>query len=194
MFCQNCGEKMESKEQKFCISCRSEISDTPGAPQAPQTPPLKVEENKVPSPVKSAPVYESKTVNVGGPGPHSKKTLAFAIVSLVLGGVGFALVGTYLMRLFNPYPYYLNYYPFGPLALIVGGILNVTGLIFGILSRTNCSKARKTEPVNTLEKVGSVFGIFGIIINSIPVVVLLVMVIIGLIMTIMMFTMLSMFY
>ena len=192
MFCQNCGEKMESKEQKFCASCGSEISDTPGAPQAPQTPPLKVEENKVPSPVKSAPVYESKTVNVGGPGPHSKRTLAFAIVSLVLGGVGFALGGTYFMRLFSPF--YYSYYPFGPLAFIVGGILNVTGLIFGILSRTNCSKARKVEPVNTLEKVGSVFGIFGIIVNSIPVVVLLVMLIIGLIMTIMMLTMYSMYF
>ncbi len=193
MFCQNCGEKLESKEQKFCASCGSVISNNPDAPDAPKAPKLKAEENQVSSPVKSVPVYESKIVNIGGPGPHSKKTFAFAIVSLALGGVGFALGGTYFMRLFSPYPYYY-YYPFGPLALIVGGILNVTGLIFGILSRTNCSKARKTEPVNTLEKVGSVFGIFGIIINSIPVVVLLVMVIIGLIMTIMMFTMLSMFY
>ncbi len=191
MFCQNCGEKMESKEQKFCASCGSEISDTPGAPQAP---PLKVEENKVPSPVKSAPVYESKPINVGGPGPHSKKTLAFAIVSLVLGGIGFAIGGMYFMRMLNPYYYYYPYMLLGPISVIVAGILNVTGLIFGILSRTNCSKARKTEPVNTLEKVGSVFGIFGIIINSIPVVVLLVMIIIGLIMTIMMFTMYSMLY
>ena len=190
MFCQNCGEKVEKLDQKFCASCGSVISSTPDAPQAPQ---LKVEENQVSSPVKSVPVYESKTLTVGGPGPHSKKTLAFAIVSLVLGGIGFALGGTYFMRLFSPYSYYY-YYPFGPLALIVGGILNVTGLIFGILSRTNCSKARKTEPVNTLEKVGSVFGIFGIIINSIPVVVLLVLLIIGLISLIMMLTMYSMYY
>ena len=191
MFCQNCGEKMESKEQKFCASCGSEISDTPGAPQAP---PLKVEENKVPSPVKSAPVYESKPINVGGPGPHSKKTLAFAIVSLVLGGIGFAIGGIYFMRMLNPYYYYYSYMYLGPISVIIAGILNVTGLIFGILSRTNCSKARKTEPVNTLEKVGSVFGIFGIIVNSIPVVVLLVLLIIGLISLIMMLTMYSMYY
>jgi len=188
MFCQNCGEKMESKDQKFCASCGSEISDTPVAPQEP---PLKAEEKQVSSPVKSTPVYQSKPINVGGPGPHSKKTLAFAIVSLVLGGVGFALGGTYFMRMLNPYSYYYSY-PFGPVALIIGGILNVTGLIFGILSRTNCSKARKTEPVNTLEKVGSVFGIFGIIVNSIPVVVLLVMLIILLISYIMYMTMYSM--
>jgi len=190
MFCQNCGEKMESKDQKFCASCGSEISDTPVAPQEP---PLKAEEKQVSSPVKSAPVYQSKPINVGGPGPHSKKTLAFAIVSLVLGGVGFALGGTYFMRLFSPFYYYSPFYSFGPVALIIGGILNVTGLIFGILSRTNCSKARKFEPVNTLEKVGSVFAIFGIIINSIPVVVLLVMLIILLISYIMYMTMYSMY-
>ena len=95
------------------------------------------------------------------------------------------------MRMFNPYSYY--YIPLGPIGLIVGGILNVTGLIFGILSRTNCSKARKTEPVNTLEKVGSIFGIFGIIINSIPVVVLLVLLIISLISFLMYMTMYSMY-
>jgi len=178
MFCQNCGEKM-NKDQNFCTSCGSDISNTPDAAQAPQ---LKVEKNKVPSPVKSVPVYESKPINVGGPGPHSKKTLSFAIVSLVLGGVGFAFGGTFFMRLISPFYYYYSpFYSFGYIGLIVGGILNVTGLIFGILSRTNCSKARKTEPVNTLEKVGSVFGIFGIIVNSIPVVVLLVMLIIMLI-------------
>ncbi|MCK4382754.1 MAG: hypothetical protein KAW66_05615 [Candidatus Lokiarchaeota archaeon] len=182
---------MESKEQKFCASCGSEISDTPGAAQAP---PKKVEENKVPSPVKSAPVYESKPINVGGPGPHSKKTLAFAIVSLVLGGVGFAFGGIYFMRMLNPYYYYYSYMYLGPISVIIAGILNVTGLIFGILSRTNCSKARKTEPVNTLEKVGSVFGIFGIIVNSIPVVVLLVLLIIGLISFLMYMAMYSMYY
>ena len=182
MFCQNCGEKIESKDQKFCASCGSETTDAPGAPQAPQAPQLKAEENQVSSPVKSVPVLESKTIKVGGPGPHSKKTLAFSIVSLVLAGVGFALGGSYFIRMMNPYYYYYSYYsPFAFIVLIVGVILNVTGLIFGILSRTNCSKARKIEPANALEKVGSVFGIFGIIINSIPVVGILVILIISLI-------------
>ena len=190
MFCQNCGEKLESKEQKFCAGCGSVITNAQDAPQVPQ---LKAEEKQVPAPVKSAPVYESKPINVGGPGPHSKKTLAFAIVSLVLGGIGFAIGGVYFMRILNPYSYYY-YYPFGPISVIIAGILNVTGLIFGILSRTNCSKARKIEPVNTLEKVGSVFGIFGIILNSIPVVVLLVLLIIGLISFLMYMAMYSIYY
>jgi len=183
MSCQNCGEKMESKDQKFCASCGNEITDAPGAPQSPQAPPLKAEESQVSSPAKSVPVYESKAIKVGGPGPHSKKTLAFAIVSLVLAAVGFALGCICFIRVTNPYYYYYNPYPpFAFILLAVAVIINITGLIFGILSRTNCSKARKSEPVNTMEKVGSVFGIFGIIINSIPVVVILVMVLISLIM------------
>jgi len=190
MFCQNCGEKLESKEQKFCASCGSVISITPDAPDAPK---LKAEENQVSSPVKSVPVYESKTINVGGPGPHSKKTFAFAIVSLAVGGVGFAFGGIYFFSMFSPLFYY---YPppiaFGLIALIVAVILNVTGLIFGILSRTNCSKARKTEPVNTLEKVGSVFGVFGIVLNSIPVGLMLVNLITLLISLLISLTMMSM--
>jgi len=186
MFCQNCGEKIESKEQKFCASCGSATSITPDAPQ------LKVEENQVPVPVKSVPVYDSKTINVGGPGPHSKKTFAFAIVSLALGGVGFAFGGIYFFRMFSPFYYYFYTDAFlGFIALIVAVILNVTGLIFGILSRTNCSKARTSEPVNTLEKVGSVFGIFGIVLNSIPVGVILVMLIMSLISLLISLTMMS---
>jgi len=189
MFCQTCGEKIESKDQKFCASCGSEITDTPSAPSEP---PIKTEENQVSSPVKSVTVSEPKKINVGGPGPHSKKTLAFAIVSLVLAGIGFALGGTVFIRMMNPYYYYYSYYfPSAFIVLIVGVVFNVTGLIFGILSRTNCSKARKVEPANGLEKVGSIFAIFGIIINSIPVVVILVMLIIALISYIMYLTMYS---
>ena len=188
MFCQTCGEKIESKDLKFCASCGSEITDTPSAPSEP---PIKTEENQVSSPVKSVTVSEPKKINVGGPGPHSKKTLAFAIVSLVLAGIGFALGGTMSIRMMNPYYYYSYNYVFAFIALMVGVVFNVTGLIFGILSRTNCSKARKVEPANGLEKVGSIFAIFGIIINSIPVVVILGMLIIALISNIIFMTMYS---
>ena len=169
MFCQNCGEKMESKDQKFCASCGSEVTG------APQTPPLKAEEDQVSSPVKSVPVYESKTIKVGGPGPHSKKTLAFAIVSLALAIVGFISGGLNLFRFYIP-PYYYPYYPGGLVGGLVGLsiviILHIAGIVFGILSRTNSSKAGKFEPINTLEKVGSVFAVFGIVMNSIPIVVI----------------------
>lgn len=168
MFCQNCGEKLETPNQKFCGSCGSAIYNTPAAPkapQAPQAPQLKAERYQAPSAVRSVPVYESKPIRVGGPGPHSKKCFAFSIVSLGLAGAGFIFGGGNIFGSLIPY----SYYPFyGIGMMIIAVIFNVTGLIFGILSRTNSSKAGRNEPINGLEKVGSVFAVFGIVINSIP--------------------------
>ncbi len=172
MFCQNCGEKLESPNQRFCASCGSEISNTPVAPQAPQ---LKAEQYQAPSADRSVPIYESKSIRVGGPGLHSKRCFAFAIVSLGLAGAGFIFGGLNLFRFYIPYSYY-PYYPGGLVGGLVGLsiviILHIAGLVFGILSRTNSSKAGKFEPINTLEKVGSVFAVFGIVMNSIPIVVI----------------------
>ena len=167
MFCKNCGEKLESQNQKFCASCGSEISNTPAAPQTPQAPQIKAERYQAPSADRSVPVYESKPIRVGGPGPHSKKCFAFSIVSLGLAGAGFIFGGGNFFSLLMPYSPYpgISIVVFG---LILGVILNVTGLIFGILSRTNSSKAGRNEPINGLEKVGSVFAVFGIVTNSIP--------------------------
>ena len=167
MFCKNCGEKLESPNQKFCASCGSEISNTPAAPQTPQAPQLKAERYQAPSADRSAPVYESKPIRVGGPGPHSKKCFAFSIVSLGLAGASFIFGGGNFFSFLMPYSPYpgISIVVFG---LIIGVILNVTGLIFGILSRTNSSKAGRNEPINGLEKVGSVFAVFGIVTNSIP--------------------------
>ncbi|MCK4382753.1 MAG: hypothetical protein KAW66_05610 [Candidatus Lokiarchaeota archaeon] len=169
MFCKTCGEKLESQNQKFCASCGSVLLHTPGAPQ------LRAEENQVSSTVRSVPVYESKSINAEGPGLHSKRCFAFAIVSLVLAIVGFISGGLNLFRFYIP-SYYYPYYPGGLVGGLVGLsiviILHIAGIVFGILSRTNSSKAGKFEPINTLEKVGSVFAVFGIVMNSIPIVVI----------------------
>jgi len=167
MFCPNCGEKLDSQNQKFCSSCGSVLLHTPDAPQ------LRAVENQVSSTVRSVPVYQSKPINIGGPGPYSKNCFALAIISIALAITGFIFGGINLIR--NLLPIYLfPYYPGGPGVGLVGVtiaiVLNIGGLIFGILSRTNSSKAGKFEPINTLEKVGSVFGVFGIVINSIFVV------------------------
>jgi len=176
MFCPNCGEKLKSQDQSFCASCGSEIQSTL-PPEAPQ---VRAEEKQVLSPARSVPVYPSKPIKVGGPGPHSKKSFAFALVSLALAGVGFAFGARTFMGILMPYS---SYYPYSSswLGLIIAVILNITGLVFGILSRTNSSKARISEPINTLEKLGSVFAIFGIVINSIPIVVVSIILIIMLI-------------
>ena len=170
MFCPNCGEQLDSQNQKFCSSCGSELFNTPQAPK------LKVEENHVSPTVRSVPDYESKIIKVGGPGPHSKKCFAFSIVSLGLIGVAYFFGGSNLFRILTPYYYYS--YSFGVVGFITTIIVHIAGLVFGILSRTNSSKAGRFEPINALEKVGSVFGVFGIVINSIFIVTTLIVVII----------------
>jgi uncharacterized membrane protein YvbJ len=49
------------------------------------------------------------------------------------------------------------------------GILSliIVGLVLGVLSRVNGSKAENFEPYNDTEKAGSIFAVFGIIINAI---------------------------
>jgi len=54
MFCPNCGEKVESQNQKFCSGCGSELSNTPDAAQASQ---LRAEENQASPIVRSVPIY-----------------------------------------------------------------------------------------------------------------------------------------
>ena len=192
MFCKNCGEKLESQNQKYCKNCGSEILEKSQTLQAnSQTLQAKygLDQERTTSSAIPVTQYPTSVKKEGEPGSYSKKSFAFAMVSLALAGVGFAFGGSNVMRLIRPYPYYYPYYSPGVLGLIIAIILNITGLIFGILSRTNCAKARRFEPVNTLEKVGGVFGVFGIVLNSIPVVVALIILIFALISLMMMFTM-----
>jgi len=182
MFCQNCGEKLESPNQKFCASCGSVISNTTDAPQAPQ---LKAEQYQAPSKVWPVPDYESKPIEVGEPGPHSKRSLAFAIVSLALAAVGFGFGSSNFIRVLMPYSYSDGFG--GMLGLIIGVIFNITGLIFGILSKKNCSNARNYEPINTLRKVGGVFAVFGIVLNSIPLAIIFIIVVLPLLVVLFIF-------
>ena len=172
MICPNCGEKLESQNQKVCVSCGSVLSYTP--PDAPQ---LRAEENQVSSPVEPIPVYESKTIKVGGPGPHSKKCFAFAFLSIALAIVGYSFGSILFIRiLFFFLPIYLfpSNFRITLEGLTIALILNITGLIFGILSWVHSNKAGEFEPINILEQFGSVVAVFGIIMNVLPIVVSLI--------------------
>jgi len=172
MFCPNCGEKLESQIQKFCPNCGSKLSYTPDAPG------LKAAVNQAESTVKSTPIYASKTFKVDGPGPHSKMCFAFALVSIALAIVSFNFGAISFFRTILPirlFPFYIGGSG-GVIGLVIAIVLNIVGLIFGITSRVNSSKAGEYEPINTLEKIGSVVSIFGIIINAIPLVIIPIMV------------------
>jgi len=165
MFCPNCGEKLESQNQNFCPNCGSKHSYIPDAPE------LKAAVNQMESTVKSIPVYTPKTIKAGGPGPHSKMCFAFALVSIALAIVGISFGFISFIRNFLPiilFPYYPGGSGGPRIGLVVAIVLNIAGLVFGIISKVNSRKAGEFEPINTLERIGSVVSIFGIIINVIP--------------------------
>ncbi len=167
MFCPNCGEKLESQDQRFCARCGSEIL----SPSVPAVPQLPAEEIQVQTPTSSVPIYDSKPIKVQGLGSHSKKCFSYSLVSIAFFIVGFIFGVINLLRFILPF----HFFPFlsrGFIMWIIAIVLHFVGLIFGILSRVNSKRARNLEADHALEKVGSVFGVFGIILNVLPMVIL----------------------
>jgi len=173
MFCPNCGEKLETPNQRYCASCGSEIQTTspPDVPQAPAP---------VLAPVSKVPVYDSKPVKAQGLGTHSKKCFSFSLVSIGFFVAGFVFGGTILLRFILPL-YFFPFFGGGIIMWIIAIVLHIIGFIFGILSRVNSSKARNLEASHALEKVGSVFGVFGIVLNVLPMAILPIFIVLGVI-------------
>lgn len=181
MFCPNCGEKLETPNQRFCAGCGSEIQTT-ASPEISSQP---VEEVQVPSPpapppVSTVPVYDSKPVKAQGLGTYSKKCFYFSLVSIGFFVAGFVFGGTILLRFILPL-YFFPFFGGGIIMWIIAIVLHLVGFIFGILSRVNSSKARSLEASHALEKVGSVFGVFGIILNVLPMAILPIFIVLGVI-------------
>ncbi len=84
--------------------------------------------------------------------------------------IGLSIGGATLMRNFGPF-YYLPSFNFGMVGWIAAIVVNIVGLVFGILSRVFSGRAA-SEPINNVERFGSVIAVFGIIINAIPIVVI----------------------
>jgi len=168
MFCPNCGEKLKVPNQRFCPNCGSEI------PTISESPQLKTERSQYASTTRSQSttgytdflVKQRKLVEKGRPGPHSKKCLGFGIASIVLAI--FDLIFGFSIFLLS-----ILFFDFNRMVieLIIVILIHFVGLVFGILSRINSAKAGKSEQVNAVEQVGSVFGVIGIVINAILVVI-----------------------
>ena len=171
MFCPNCGIELKERNQAFCMKCGSEIGAPLETPQLRTEGPRQISTNTSQSSSESIslPISQQKPViKEGRLGPYSKKCLGFAIASNALAvsglyiGIGSIMIFLITLWMGNA----LNVYGFPP-GLIIAIILHTIGLLFAIESRLDSSKAGKLEPVNTVEKIGSVFAIIGIIINAI---------------------------
>lgn len=161
MDCPNCGEKLRDANQNFCSNCGYEISTIFKSPQ------LRTERDQYTSTSDSQPTLESfspqiikqKEINnsLEAPGVHSKKCLAYSIISIILAQV----FGTYSLFFFM--------FPVELIRTIVVHIASSVGLGFGIFAEINGSEARKLEPQNHLEKVGRVLPIIGMLRNNITI-------------------------
>ncbi|MFX0038344.1 MAG: zinc-ribbon domain-containing protein [Promethearchaeota archaeon] len=159
MFCSHCGEKLFDTEQKFCQNCGTEIL-TPS-----KTTDYKTERihNAVPPKIVYIPVTQQKQLQRGLPGKYSKLCLALALVSIFIGILSLIIGYNFYRSL-----YLAPYYYLGSLIVSIAILLSrVGGLVLGVLSRVNGSKAVNFEPYNDTEKAGSIFAVFGIIINAI---------------------------
>ncbi len=158
MFCQNCGSELEAANQKFCQNCGSEIVDVTEPPQpTPPQPTYRVQQPTYPATTSRpipVPRYPSKFKTGAEPGKYSKISLAFGIISLIIG----------LFTLQFGYSISFFYYPGLRMGLIIARVI---GIIFGIVSLTNSNKAAGLEPETGVLKAGKGLGIAGLILNVI---------------------------
>ncbi|KKN24759.1 hypothetical protein LCGC14_0891650 [marine sediment metagenome] len=169
MFCPSCGSELTEPNQSFCSKCGSEIGARLEIPQLRTERPRQVSTNTLQSPPESTSVqiYQQKPmIKEGRPGPYSKKCLVFAIVSIGLAISGLVIsTGSVIFAMISWFGFAQNSIGF-LLRLIIVIVLNIIGLLFAIESRLDSKKAGELEPVNTVEKIGSIFAIIGIIVNT----------------------------
>ena len=162
MYCSKCGEKLSDPNQNFCHNCGNEIISYPKTASYKTETSYKTERPQTEPPVYYVPVKYSRQIQKGLPGKNSKLCLGLAIASISIGIVSLMIGYTSQMRFYYPYD---NINKFLSM-MIINIFLRTGGLILGIFSKYNSSKAELSEPYNDFEKVGSIIGIMAIIINA----------------------------
>ncbi|MFX1317029.1 MAG: zinc ribbon domain-containing protein [Promethearchaeota archaeon] len=157
MYCSYCGEKLIKNDQKFCQNCGTEVQATA------RTINYKIEEipNVIAPKIVYVPFKQQRQMGIAG--KYSKLCLILALISIVIGIVSL-IIGYNFYRFY----YWRSYNMIGRLVVVTVILLfRVGGLIMGVFSKVNSSKAEIFEPYNDVEKAGSIFGVLGIISNSI---------------------------
>ena len=164
MYCSKCGAKLSDSNQNFCHNCGTEIIAHPKTSSYKTETSYKTERSQTePPPVYYVPVKYSRQIQKGLPGKNSKLCFGLAIASISIGIVSLMIGYTSQMRFYYPYDNINKLL----VMMIINIFLRAGGLILGIFSKYNSSKAELSEPYNDFEKFGSIIGIMAIIINAI---------------------------
>lgn len=159
MFCSNCGVKLIEAEQKFCQNCGAEVITTS---KTIDYIPERIQREPSPK-IYYTPVKQPTQLLRGPPGKYSKLCLTQALISIFIGILSLVIGYNYYRFIYWPHYIYII-----SLILAITILLSrMGGLVLGVFSKLNSSKAENFEPYNDTEKAGSIFAIFGIIINAI---------------------------
>lgn len=152
MSCPNCGAKLELGNQRFCQDCGHKLPDLPDNSEQTQ---------KYSSLQETRDVHQiqQKSVKRSSSRPLSKASLGLGIVSIIIAVTTFNFGTSFFIE-----PYIIPSSA-RQLLVILFGILNMVGAVFGIISKIINLKAKRTESLNKAMKVGSILGIFGTLVN-----------------------------
>jgi len=153
MSCPNCGAQLEVPSQNFCQDCGKKLPDLSSNSDLAQ-------KYSVSQEVRDVHQLQQKPVKHKSPHPHSKSSLGLGIISVIIAATTFNFGTSFLIE-----PFIL------PLSvrktiIIAFGILNLVGIVLGIVSIMFRSQAKRSESLNKAMRVGSVLGILGTILNS----------------------------
>jgi hypothetical protein len=153
MSCPNCGAKLELGNQRFCQDCGHKLLDFSNKPELEQ-------QYSTSQETRNLRQLQIKSVKTSSSRPLSKASLGLGIVSVIIAATTFNFGTSFFM------PPYILPLSVRQILIVVFGILNIIGLVFGIISKATNIKAKRIEIRNTAMKAGSMLGIMGIIFNT----------------------------
>lgn len=95
-------------------------------------------------------VFESESPDI-----HAKKCLGYAVVSIIITGLGFGILGIDILLAYWTGGYSTSLWS----TWVIATVIYLIALAFSYLSRKNSKAAREEETQNNMEKVGRILYI-----------------------------------
>jgi len=199
MFCPNCGEKIESSNQKFCQNCGAKLNLIKKT--TPEVSSEKVAPSRKVSSKKEEPIGEDTIRSY----KFGLTSFILSIITVVIGIlfifiIRFSVKVTYyfdidlyylltfpdeliedILEFYFPFYFREDYYLESYMA-ILGNILGVVfiitgiaGLVLGILSIVIRRKAIRTEAKNKKINTAGFFGVFGLVLSIIAIIIAIIL-------------------